>query len=140
MKNADTLFLQLKEKVPSDSYAAFKQSLDEAEDSQFDALLLISYKNPILALIFSVIVPGVDRIYKGDVALGVFKLIFVCVIYATFNFYIDKADQLQTGVFIIICVLAIIAFIWVVSDIFLVYKGVKKDNLRKIFEVLQRKQ
>ncbi|KGI55941.1 hypothetical protein [Campylobacter sp. MIT 97-5078] len=139
MKNADTLFLQLKEKVPSDSYLAFKQSLDEAEDYKFDALLLISYKNPILALIFSVIIPGVDRIYKGDVVLGVFKLIFVCVIYVAFNFYIDKAE-IKVEIFIVLCVLAIIAFIWVASDIFLVYKGVKKDNLRKIFEVLQKKQ
>lgn len=46
---------------------------------------------------------GVDRFYKGDIGLGIAKLLLSLII---------------------------IGFIWVIVDLFIVWKGIKKDNLK----------
>lgn len=134
MKNAQLFFLQLKEKVPSDSYLALKQSLDKAEDKFEEQLALLSFKNPIMGLIFSVILPGVDRIYKGDLALGIFKIIYFVFVYIFFNLVLESGEN---DLIPISLILFIVALIWLVVDIFLVFKGIKRENLKLIFSVLQ---
>lgn len=134
MKNSQIIFLQLKEKVPSDSYLALKQSLDTASEQKLATLLLLNFKNPIIGLIFSVFLPGVDRIYKGDLVLGVIKILLFWGSYIALNMgvYIEDANLILSSFAVLFC-----GSIWVLIDIFLVYRGIKMYNLSLIFNALR---
>jgi len=133
MKDSTLYFLQLKNKVPSDSYPALKQSLDNANDEFKEKLIYISFKNPIMGLIFSVLLPGIDRIYKGDLILGAFKLIYFIFVFIFFNIVLSFDDERWV---ILSLLLYLSAFVWMIVDIFLVYQGIKRANLKLIFNAL----
>ena len=142
MTNNDMIFYNLKDKVPSNALLRLKESLDKASEGASKQLLLINLKNAILGLIFSVILPGVDRIYKGDIALGIFKIIYFVVVYIGVES--NLGDRLvansESSVLAVLWLLAIVAMLaWFVADMFLVWKGIKRDNLKKIFEILEAK-
>ncbi|MGX3012179.1 TM2 domain-containing protein [Helicobacter sp. 23-1044] len=141
MKNNDMIFYNLKDKVPSDALLRLKESLDKASEGASKRLLLINLKSAILGLIFSVILPGVDRIYKGDIILGIFKIIYIVVVYIGIE--ADLGDRLianESAVLAVLWLLAMVAMVaWCVADMFLVWKGIKRDNLKKIFEILETK-
>lgn len=141
MKNNDIIFYNLKDKVSSNALLSLKESLDKADESAVQRLLLRNLKNAILGLIFSVILPGVDRIYKGDIALGIFKIIYIVVVYIGIE--VDLGDKIIANgskILAVLWLLAIVAMVaWFVADMFLVWKGIKRDNLKKIFEILETK-
>ena len=141
MQNSDMIFYNLKDKVPSNALLSLKESLDKASEGASKRLLLINLKNAILGLIFSVILPGVDRIYKGDIALGIFKIIYIVGVYIGIE--ADLGDKIIAGgskVLAVLWLLAMVAMVaWCVADMFLVWKGIKRDNLKKIFEILEAK-
>lgn len=141
MQNNDMIFYNLKDKVPSYALLRLKESLDKADKGASKQLLLINLKNAILGLIFSVILPGVDRIYKGDIALGIFKIIYIVGVYIGIE--ADLGDRLianESAVLAVLWLLAMVAMVaWCVADMFLVWKGIKRDNLKKIFEILETK-
>lgn len=66
---------------------------------------------------------GIDRFYKGDIGLGIAKLITWLVGVVTIWIYIGG-------------LILFILWIWCIVDWFLVWKGIKKDNLNKILAVL----
>ena len=141
MQNSDMIFYNLKDKVPSNALLSLKESLDKADEGASRRLLLINLKNAILGLIFSVILPGVDRIYKGDIILGIFKIIYIVGVYIGIE--ADLGDRLianESAVLAVLWLLAMVAMVaWCVADMFLVWKGIKRDNLKKIFEILETK-
>nr|WP_260602044.1 TM2 domain-containing protein [Campylobacter fetus] len=82
-------------------------------------------KNPLIGLILGVLFGGfgVDRFYKGDVILGIAKLVPAIIGWITVLIFIGY-------------IFLIIVFVWVIADFFLVYKGIKQDNLNKIIQIL----
>ena len=66
---------------------------------------------------------GVDRFYKGDIGLGIAKLALFLVGCITV--------AIGIGGLLIFAV-----WIWAFVDLFLVWQGIKKDNLNKILLVL----
>ncbi|TQR32471.1 hypothetical protein DMB92_05075 [Campylobacter sp. MIT 99-7217] len=123
------LFTQLKDKVPNDSLTQLKESLDKSSEENLEKLVFLKLKNPLLALVLSIILPGIDRIYKGDLGLGILKIIITLVaIVLGAN---DSEELLIIAIFVMI-----IYYVWWIADMFLVFKGVKKDNLLKIFQIL----
>ena len=112
MIDKDTLFLSIKDKIPSDSLEACKESIDNANADELSKVALLNIKNPVIALLLSLFlgVFGVDRFYKGDVKLGILKPVLF------FGSYI----------------------LTLIVDIFLVYFGIKKDNLAKIYSVFSK--
>lgn len=54
-----------------------KKHLELMDDSQIDSLTLVTYKDPIWAIIFSLLFGslGIDRFYIGDMGLGIAKLL-----------------------------------------------------------------
>lgn len=54
-----------------------KQHLESMDESQIDSLIFINYKDPLWAIIFSLLFGGlgIDRFYIGDVGLGLAKLL-----------------------------------------------------------------
>lgn len=136
MQNTDMLFYSLKDKVPSDAFLPLKESLDKADEGISDRLLLVNFKNALLGLVFAVILPGVDRIYKGDIALGVFKLVYFIGVYGALQVFSGEQSASATTL-IILLMLAVALLVWWVVDMFLVWKGIKRDNLKKIFDTLE---
>lgn len=136
MTNSDMLFYSLRDKVPSDALLPLKESLDKADDGASERLLLANFKNAVLGLVFSVILPGIDRIYKGDVALGVFKLIYFIGVYVALE-AMDRRQYISDAEMILLFVLGFGLLVWFVADMFLVWRGIKRDNLTKIFNALE---
>lgn len=135
MQNNDMLFYSLKDKVPSDAFLPLKESLDKADEGISDRLLLVNFKNALLGLVFAVILPGVDRLYKGDIELGIFKIIYFVGVYIALQ--VCSEQGASAGVLIIVLMLAVALLVWFFADMFLVWKGIKRDNLKKIFNALE---
>ena len=98
------------DKIPSDSAFLLQNQLENIDENSAYALTTLPLKDPVIGLVLSIFfgVFGVDRFYKGDIGLGVVKLL-LC--WLTFG-------------------------VWWFIDLFLVYKGIKKDNLQKIMQAL----
>lgn len=110
--NALTLLSAWNDKIPTESYFMLQKQLESThidENSAF-ALSALPLKEPFVGLLLGLFlgVFGIDRFYKGDIGLGIVKLL-LC--WLTFG-------------------------IWWLVDLFLVYKGIKQDNLQKIMQAL----
>ena len=76
---------------------------------------------------------GVDRFYKGDVWLGIFKIL-LCIlpIFLVMGAAQNGNDDLAGFASLIMCA----GIVWCIADLFLVYMGIKKDNFKKIMASL----
>ena len=147
MIDKDTLFLSIKDKIPSDSLEACKESIDNANADELSKVALLNIKNPVIALLLSLFlgVFGVDRFYKGDVKLGILKPVlffgsYILTLVCSF-IYLDSERSGFNLLFVFVVlfgVLLIGTLIWCIVDIFLVYFGIKKDNLAKIYSVFSK--
>lgn len=79
---------------------------------------------------------GVDRFYKGDILLACIKLAFFIIpLFATFAAFIallDESHSIFIDYFAIFALMFVVASIWKLVDIYLVFVGIKKDNFHKI--------
>lgn len=102
---ATNLFISLKDKIPTSSHVYIKNKLDNLDDNVAGNISMLNLKNPIIGLVLGLFlgVFGIDRFYKGNILLGVLKLFTL-------------------GGF----------GIWAIIDWFVVFAGIKKDNLEKI--------
>lgn len=102
-----------------------QDKLKVASQEKLQSIALIPLKNPLIGLILGVLFGGfgVDRFYKGDVILGIAKLVLTIIGW-------------MTVLIVIGYIFLIIVFVWVIADFFLVYKGIKQDNLNKIIQIL----
>ncbi|QKF64323.1 TM2 domain-containing protein [Campylobacter corcagiensis] len=100
-----SLFLQLKDKVPTGLQLALKKKLENTSNDKIEAISMLQLKDPIIGLILSILLGGlgIDRFYQGKILLGILKLI-------TFG---------GLG-------------IWAIIDWFLIMPSIKKDNFEKI--------
>lgn len=109
----------------------------------------IKLKSPVVGLILGLLFGGigVDRFYKGNIGLGVLKILLLIVSYSLFfaGFLGVVADSLDetgevaagsAGMAAVGGIMLFVLVVWVIADLFLVYKGIKKDNLAKITTAL----
>lgn len=138
--NFSFMLLQFKDKVPNDALLPLKESLEKANEAAIEMLVFANLKNPLLALVLSLLLPGADRIYKGDMVLGLVKIIFFIAVYVSAGVVANDgiAENLSFAAIMLWFACFCSAFAWAVADIFLVYRGVKRDNLTKIFEILNK--
>lgn len=153
--DTNSIIMLVQDKLPKDSMnlAVLKERLDKLNDAQRDdfakRLSFIKLKSPIVGLILGLFFGGlgVDRFYKGNIGLGVLKIILLIVSYSLFfsGFIgmvagsMDEMGEVAAGSIGMTAVGGIMLFaliVWVVADLFLVYKGIKKDNFAKIMMVL----
>lgn len=102
-------------KIPSEQVFNLQKTLESVDDSALSALSMIHLKDPVIGLLLGLFfgVFGADRFYKGDIGLGIVKLVLTLTVFGI-----------------------VISAIWVIADLFLVYSGIKRDNLQKITQVL----
>lgn len=91
------------DKLPLESYGIIKERLMNIEDHTSVSFAFSQFKDPTIALVLSILLPGIDRIYIGDIGLGVLKLLTCGGLY-----------------------------IWWIIDIFLIMKATKKKNLERL--------
>ena len=108
--DTNTIMIMLQDKLPKDtSIMTLRNRLDKASDTKRDeisqTISMLDLKSPMVGLILGLFLGGlgVDRFYKGDIGLGILKLLTLGGL-----------------------------GIWTIIDLFLVYKGIRKDNLQKV--------
>lgn len=113
--NIAILMSTWQDKIPNENALVVQQALESVPDDKVGALGCITLKSPIIGLVLGWFFGffGADRFYKGDIGLGITKLIVSFVTLFT------------------------IGAIWVLIDYFLVWKGIKRDNFSKIMQNIQ---
>ncbi|EAH6860231.1 TM2 domain-containing protein [Campylobacter coli] len=141
MNRFQTFSLAMEGKVNIELLAAYKDKIETLSDETLFRFCYLELKNPIIGLILGVapafILSGLtfDRFYKGDMGLGFAKMamwafIFIGLLIAGF---FDSSSMLVVWIFNIVAL-----FIWNILDFFLVWQGIKNDNLAKIIQFLEQ--
>ncbi|HED7317915.1 TPA: TM2 domain-containing protein [Campylobacter coli] len=141
MNRFQTFSLAMEGKVNIELLAAYKDKIEILSDETLFRFWYLELKNPIIGLILGVvpafILSGLtfDRFYKGDMGLGFAKMamwafIFIGLLIAGF---FDSSSMLVVWIFNIVAL-----FIWNILDFFLVWQGIKNDNLAKIIQFLEQ--
>ncbi|EAJ2020750.1 hypothetical protein CNV36_07640 [Campylobacter coli] len=141
MNRFQTFSLAMEGKVNIELLAAYKDKIETLSDETLFRFCYLELKNPIIGLILGVvpafILSGLtfDRFYKGDMGLGFAKMamwafIFIGLLIAGF---FDSSSMLVVWIFNIVAL-----FIWNILDFFLVWQGIKNDNLVKIIQFLEQ--
>ncbi|ELU1134560.1 TM2 domain-containing protein [Campylobacter coli] len=141
MNRFQTFSLAMEGKVNIELLAAYKDKIETLSDEALFRFCYLELKNPIIGLILGVvpafILSGLtfDRFYKGDMGLGFAKMamwafIFIGLLIAGF---FDSSSMLVVWIFNIVAL-----FIWNILDFFLVWQGIKNDNLAKIIQFLEQ--
>lgn len=153
--DTNSIIMLVQDKLSKNSMdlTILKERLDKLNDAQRDnfakQLSFIKLKSPIVGLILGLFFGGlgVDRFYKGNIGLGVLKIILLIVSYSLFfsGFIgmiassMDEMEEVAAGSVGLTAVGGIMLFVfivWVIADLFFVYKGIKKDNFAKIMMAL----
>ncbi|ECL3785033.1 hypothetical protein FS250_05445 [Campylobacter coli] len=141
MNRFQTFSLAMEGKVNIELLAAYKDKIETLSDETLFRFWYLELKNPIIGLILGVvpafILSGLtfDRFYKGDMGFGFAKMamwafIFIGLLIAGF---FDSSSMLVVWIFNIVAL-----FIWNILDFFLVWQGIKNDNLAKIIQFLEQ--
>ncbi|EAH4470784.1 hypothetical protein DFW92_02740 [Campylobacter coli] len=141
MNRFQTFSLAMEGKVNIELLAAYKDKIETLSDETLFRFWYLELKNPIIGLILGVvpafILSGLtfDRFYKGDMGLGFAKMamwafIFIGLLIAGF---FDSSSMLVVWIFNIVAL-----FIWNILNFFLVWQGIKNDNLAKIIQFLEQ--
>ncbi|ULO02885.1 TM2 domain-containing protein [Campylobacter sp. RM12651] len=120
-----SILMLLDNKISSEQKFMLNDKLDNLSEEKYKNLPLIPLKSPILAAVLGFFfgVWGVDRFYQGNMLLGFLKIgLFLIGLASTLVFI---------GVFILWAL-----YIYVLVDIYFVYKAVQKDNYTKILQII----
>ena len=137
MKN--TILMSLAVKLPSTGEVVLRNKLDGVSDETLNktsaSIPMLNLKSPgaglMLGLLFGGL--GVDRFYKGDIGLGFMKLLLLFIL----GFILNLAQtQPSDTTYTMLVLFTVVATIWMFADLFLVFGGIKKDNLNKILMIL----
>lgn len=109
------LMMGWQDKIPQDCVPALQDQLGKVPEDKIPVLSAVQLKNPIVGLLLGLFlgVFGIDRFYRGDIGLGITKLILTLTYFGV-----------------------VITFVWSIVDLFLVWKGIKEDNWTKIQNVI----
>lgn len=124
--NKNLFLMLLGGKISTEQKLMINDKLDNIDEKKFNNLSLIPFKNPLIAVVLGIVfgIFGVDRFYQGNIKLGVLKLVIWLVGMLTFLLFI--------GIFILWAL-----YIYVLVDLFFVYKAVQNNNYQKILKAIE---
>ncbi|WP_336610865.1 TM2 domain-containing protein [Campylobacter sp. Cr9] len=120
--DASSIMLLIGNKISSTHKLMLIEKLKNTDENKLSNISYLSFKSPILALVLGLFFGGlgVDRFYQGNYILGAIKLIiFILCIFGL-------------GIFI-----GPFFFLYILIDLFFVYKAVQKDNFNKILKAVE---
>lgn len=138
MKNEtiNTLLMRWMDRIPKNSVPTLSKELQNVPEDKAHSFSTLSLKNPAIGLLlcFTLWGSGADRFYKGDIGLGITKLLMIAMPLFYFKAFdwmqsisMDLCQLLSTSI-IFLPIWLLVSFL----DIFLVWNGIKADNLEKI--------
>lgn len=107
-------------------------------NSQNKIVVVMPLKSPVVGFLLGFFLGwlGVDRFYKGNVLLGIIKLIggLIFVVCAPFNgwFIIGMSIQSGPSLGLVIVIASWIYLLWYILDLILVPLGISRDNAHKL--------
>ncbi len=135
-------------KIPEESTLVLQERISKATDTnKVASLSMLPLKTPVVGLVLGLFFGGfgADRFYKGNIGLGVLKLLGISAmwifafIFGAMTTFAGAAVGDEEGAavgaamgFGLMGIVWLIVAIWVIADLFLVWKGIKKDNFDKI--------
>lgn len=124
--NKNLFLMLLGGKISTEQKLMINDKLDNIDEKKFNNLSLIPFKNPLIAVFLGIVfgIFGVDRFYQGNIKLGVLKLVIWLVGMLTIFLFI--------GIFILWAL-----YIYVLVDLFFVYKAVQNNNYQKILKAIE---
>lgn len=124
--NKNLFLMLLGGKISTEQKLMINDKLDNIDEKKFNNLSLIPFKNPLIAVVLGIVfgIFGVDRFYQGNIKLGVLKLVIWLVGMLTILLFI--------GILILWAL-----YIYVLVDLFFVYKAVQNDNYQKILKAIE---
>ncbi|AWK62486.1 TM2 domain-containing protein [Helicobacter cinaedi] len=133
-------------KIPAETAFSLQQQLDKFPNDKISSLGFLPLKDPVIGLVLGLFLGhfGADRFYKGDIGLGILKIILGILGFVFFAVFIvvgasigrtDGDEYFFIGFFLGLLAL-LVPFIWVIADWFFVWKGIKQDNFNKITKCL----
>lgn len=126
-------------KIPADSVYSLQEELKSVSDDKQMMLASLPLKSQIVGLILGLCLGGfgADRFYKGDTRLGIYK-VGLLVVYGILLGISAAIGGAFGGILGIIGFIALLTLgIWAIADLFLVWKGIQKDNLAKIRQAMR---
>ena len=80
-----------KDNFPAEKLPLIQERLSQLDESTFNSVTMLSYKNPMTALLLSIFCGslGVDRFFIGDTGMGIGKLLTAggCGIWAIIDWF-----------------------------------------------------
>ncbi|MBD5164438.1 TM2 domain-containing protein [Helicobacter sp.] len=133
--DAHSLISQWSGKIPADSVYTLQEEIKSLSQEKIATLYSLSLKNKFIGLVLGLFLGGlgVDRFYKGDKRLGVYKLTLMCVYIVVLSIGGALGSQVIAGFG---GILGLVVTIWAITDLFLVWRGIPKDNLTKIRQAI----
>lgn len=119
--DTNVMLMSISDRIPRESVPMVKEKLEKATEKQMEGISMANFKSPLVGLILGLLFGGlgVDRFYKGDTGLGIAKLVLLIGGSLT--------AVIVVGLFVLIGLA-----IWVFVDLFLVWQGIKKQNLELV--------
>ena len=131
--DANVVLLALQDKVSSEGLSVLQDKLKNANESQLEKIVITPFKNPIIGLILGFFLGflGVDRFYKGNIFIGILKILIplILLFISFFTIWYGGSEELFISAIIIAYTTSLG---WWFIDLFLVWKGIKRDNLNRI--------
>lgn len=77
VQQINTFLLTNGKYFPEEKMLILREQLEKADESKYNTIVALQYKNPTVALVLSLFLGcyGIDRFYIGDTGLGIGKLI-----------------------------------------------------------------
>ncbi len=126
-------------RIPADSVYSLQEELKSISDDKQIVLASLPLKSQVVGLILGLCLGsfGADRFYKGDTKFGIYKA-GLFVVYIVCLGISAGIGGTFGGVFAMIGFVALLALgILAIVDLFLVWKGIQKDNLAKIRQAMR---
>ena len=90
-QKVDMFIMTNKDNFPAEKLPLIQERLSQLDESTFNSVTMLSYKNPMTALLLSIFCGslGVDRFFIGDTGMGIGKLLTAggCGIWAIIDWF-----------------------------------------------------
>lgn len=121
----NSVLMLLDGKISNEHRFVLNDKLENIDEEKIKKIPLLPFKNPIIAAVLGFFFGmwGVDRFYQGNIVLGFVKVGIFLLGIATSLFFVGIFVLWGLGIYVLI-------------DIYFVYKAVQNDNYQKILNVI----